>query len=170
MLSQNQSNTVDIEIVLVNGAADGNASNNKIIKPIVLKPLTANFDVTTNTLTANFTNRSTFAKTYLWEFGDGNISTVQSPTYTYNGAGNYTVKLTSYTDCDTVTISKTIFISGICKGPVLNLPFNGNMNDVSGNNNHGIPGNSPTLTTDRFGNPNSAYLFGGFNDQDWIRC
>jgi gliding motility-associated-like protein len=168
-LSQNQSNTVDIEIVLVNGAADGNASNNKIIKPFVLKPLTANFDVTTNTLTANFTNRSTFAKTYLWEFGDGNTSTVQSPTYTYNSAGNYTVKLTAYTDCDTVSISKTIFISGICKGPVLNLPFNGNMNDVSGNNNHGIPGNSPTLTTDRFGNPNSAYLFGGFNDQDWIR-
>ena len=71
-LSQNQSNTVDIEIVLVNGAADGNASNNKIIKPFVLKPLTANFDVTTNTLTANFTNRSTFAKNYLWEFVDGN--------------------------------------------------------------------------------------------------
>ncbi|TAD88098.1 MAG: hypothetical protein EAY75_05600, partial [Bacteroidetes bacterium] len=54
-------------------------------------------------------------------------------------------------------------------GLVLSLPFSGNTNDVSGNNNHGQLGNSPTLTEDRFGNTQSAYLFGGFSDQDWIR-
>ncbi|HEX7845408.1 MAG TPA: PKD domain-containing protein, partial [Chitinophagaceae bacterium] len=43
-------------------------------------------------------------------------------------------------------------------------PFNGNANDVSGNGNHGTLMNGPQLTTDRFGNPNSAYLFDGVND------
>lgn len=36
--------------------------------------------------------------------------------------------------------------------------FTGNANDSSGNNNHGTA-NGATLTTDRFGNPNSAYSF-----------
>jgi hypothetical protein len=39
------------------------------------------------------------------------------------------------------------------------MPFNGNANDISGNGNNGIV-NGATLTTDRFGNPNSAYAFG----------
>lgn len=41
-------------------------------------------------------------------------------------------------------------------------PFNSNANDVSGNGNNGTVSGA-TLTTDRFGNPNSAYLFNGIN-------
>jgi gliding motility-associated-like protein len=40
-------------------------------------------------------------------------------------------------------------------------PFNGNMNDVSGSANHGLPQVAPTLTSDRFSVPNSAYAFDG---------
>jgi hypothetical protein len=39
-------------------------------------------------------------------------------------------------------------------------PFNGNANDVSGNNNNGTV-NGATLTSDRNGNANSAYSFNG---------
>ena len=42
-------------------------------------------------------------------------------------------------------------------------PFNGNANDVSGNGNNGTV-NGATLTTDRFGNANSAYSFDGVDD------
>ena len=42
-------------------------------------------------------------------------------------------------------------------------PFNGNANDESGNGNDGTV-NGPTLTTDRFGNANSAYDFDGVDD------
>ena len=42
-------------------------------------------------------------------------------------------------------------------------PFNGNANDESENNNNGTV-NGATLTTDRFGNVNSAYSFDGQND------
>jgi hypothetical protein len=43
-------------------------------------------------------------------------------------------------------------------------PFCGNANDVSGNANNGTV-NGATLTTDRFGNANSAYSFDGVDDQ-----
>jgi hypothetical protein len=42
-------------------------------------------------------------------------------------------------------------------------PFNGNANDESGNNNNGTV-NGATLTSDRFGNLNSAFDFDGIND------
>ncbi len=45
-------------------------------------------------------------------------------------------------------------------GLVAYYPFNGNANDVSGNGYNGTV-NGATLTTDRFGNPNSAYNFNG---------
>ncbi|MFL5753456.1 MAG: PKD domain-containing protein, partial [Bacteroidia bacterium] len=44
--------------------------------------------------TANsFTNTSTNATTYAWDFGDGATSTVTSPTHTYSGAGTYNAEL-----------------------------------------------------------------------------
>lgn len=48
-------------------------------------------------------------------------------------------------------------------GLVAYYPFNGNANDGSSNGNTGIV-NGPTLTEDRFGNPNKAYSFDGIND------
>lgn len=43
------------------------------------------------------------------------------------------------------------------------LPFNGNAMDISGNGNNGTVSGA-ALTTDRFGNPNQAYLFNGTSD------
>lgn len=49
-------------------------------------------------------------------------------------------------------------------GLVAYYPFNGNANDSSGNGHNGVVKNGVTLTTDRFGNPNSAYYFSGINN------
>jgi hypothetical protein len=48
-------------------------------------------------------------------------------------------------------------------GLVAYYPFNANANDVSGNGNNGVVFGA-TLTSDRFGNPDSAYYFGGNGD------
>lgn len=48
-------------------------------------------------------------------------------------------------------------------GLVAFYPFDGNANDVSGNNNHAAV-NGPTLTSDRHMSPSSAYLFNGTNN------
>ena len=52
-------------------------------------------------------------------------------------------------------------------GLVAYYPFNGNANDETGDN-HGTPTNGAMLTTDRFGNPDSAYDFDGVDD--YIDC
>lgn len=52
-------------------------------------------------------------------------------------------------------------------GLVAYYPFDGNANDASSNLNHGTV-NGATLTTDRFGNQNSAYSFNGTNQ--YIQC
>lgn len=52
-------------------------------------------------------------------------------------------------------------------GLVAYYPFNGNAEDESGNGNHGTVYGA-TLTEDRFGNPESAYMFGGLDASDYI--
>ncbi|MFT6503017.1 MAG: hypothetical protein ACJASQ_003149 [Crocinitomicaceae bacterium] len=47
---------------------------------------------------------------------------------------------------------------------LLHMPFNGNANDETGNGNNGFV-NGASLTADRFGNPNAAYLFDGIDDR-----
>ena len=54
-------------------------------------------------------------------------------------------------------------------GLVAYYPFNGNANDESGNENHGLTSGGAELTEDRFGNPNSAYSFGGIDKPSHIR-
>ena len=51
----------------------------------------------------------------------------------------------------------------ITNGLVAAYEFSGNANDVSGNGNDGVV-NGASLTTDRFGNANSAYSFDGVDD------
>lgn len=46
---------------------------------------------------------------------------------------------------------------------VAHLPLDNNANDITGNGHDGIV-NGASLTEDRFGNPNSAFDFDGFND------
>jgi Concanavalin A-like lectin/glucanases superfamily/Secretion system C-terminal sorting domain len=79
--------------------------------------------------------------------------TQQEITAMYNGV--------TYSDtCNAVSGSLT-------QGLVGYWPFCGNANDDSGNGNNGTV-NGATLTTDRFGNTNSAYNFDGQND--YISC
>ena len=46
-------------------------------------------------LTVNFSNNTIDATNYLWEFGDGMLSQLPTPTYTYYTPGTYRVKLTA---------------------------------------------------------------------------
>jgi PKD repeat protein len=80
-------------------------------------PPTADFTYTTTDLTVNFTDTSTDSDgtivSWLWDFGDGNTSTVQHPTHTYAAYGTYTVTLTVTDDDDaTDSISKDVTLTG----------------------------------------------------------
>jgi len=96
-------------------------------------------------------------------------------TYNFNGkilseAGSYIDTLKTVLGCDSVvTLNLTVNNCNITLdyGLVAHYPFNGNANDESGNENHGTVYGA-TLTTDRFGNANSAYFFGGMSNPNYI--
>jgi hypothetical protein len=59
------------------------------------------------------------------------------------------------------------YAPGTLGGLIIHLPFDGNMTDVSGYGNHPSiisEAHAPQLTTDRFGNPDSACDFDGLDD------
>ena len=79
-----------------------------------------------------FTNSSTAASTYLWNFGDVSASTATSPVHSYLGAGAYSVKLvsTSAFGCkDSVTLPLTVRPQ-----PVAGFSVNSNDQCLSANN------------------------------------
>jgi len=59
---------------------------------ILTQPV-AGFTSSAVSLTANFTNTSTDATSYFWNFGDGSTSTTQNPSHTYAASGTYNVML-----------------------------------------------------------------------------
>lgn len=59
------------------------------------------------------------ASTYLWNFGDGNTSTLQNPTHSYTTAGDYTVTLSINLGADSEV--KTDYIRIL---PNRNIPYN----------------------------------------------
>lgn len=63
-----------------------------------------------------------------------------------------------------VDIGDVLNLNSLNYGLVGYYPFTGNAGDSSGTGNHGTTKNGVSLTTDRFGNSNSAYLFDGSND------
>ncbi len=76
----------------------------------------------TEPLTVNFTNQSTDATSYSWDFGDGGTSTATNPSYTYNAAGTYTVTLTATNSCGSDQLVRTNYITvDPCVAPTANF-------------------------------------------------
>jgi PKD repeat protein len=61
-------------------------------------------------LTVYFTNLSSGAGTYSWDFGDGNSSNLPSPAHTYTNAGGYSVSLTAVGPGGTNTLSLLSYV------------------------------------------------------------
>lgn len=58
-----------------------------------------------------FTNNSTNADSYEWDFGDGATSTAASPTHAYKHSGNYTVVLKAKKGNKTITTKQMIQVT-----------------------------------------------------------
>lgn len=70
---------------------------------------TASASVSQSFQISQFTNTSTNAAGYFWDFGDGNTSTTASPTHVYALPGTYTVTLIAYGSCNNDTIQFQVF-------------------------------------------------------------
>ncbi len=72
-------------------------------------------------LTVDFTDQSTNASSYSWDFGDGGTSTAANPSYTYTAAGVYTVTQTVTNACGSDQLVRTNYITvtePVCDPPV----------------------------------------------------
>ena len=78
--------------------------------------LKADFTFAAEGTTVKFTNASTGATAYLWNFGDENTSTEENPEHTYDAAGTYTVKLTVQDAAGTAkSVEKEVSVAGAVK-------------------------------------------------------
>ncbi len=57
------------------------------------------FGFTVDQETVSFQNATLNGASWLWEFGDGNTSTLPNPEHTYDAPGCYEVALTAFADC-----------------------------------------------------------------------
>ncbi len=76
----------------------------------VLGAPTANFTFETDGLTVSFTDVSSNATSWEWEFGDGETSTEQHPVHTYAAPGEYSVLLTVHNECGMSSIGQKITV------------------------------------------------------------
>ncbi len=130
------------------------------------------FSSSTNGNVVTFTNSSTYAATYLWNFGDGNTSTQLNPVHTYAQENTYTVTLTVTNPCGSNTITHTVviifpptagFSSNVSSGCE---PLTVNFTNTTSNNatyfNWTFPGGTPGTSTQQ--NPTIVYNTGGSYD------
>jgi PKD repeat protein len=59
-----------------------------------------------------FSNCSSGADSYVWDFGDGTSSTQSNPAHEFQNSGTYQVKLTVYNPAGRSTASKIIYVTG----------------------------------------------------------
>ncbi|MBN1148022.1 MAG: PKD domain-containing protein, partial [Anaerolineales bacterium] len=101
--------TYTVDLIASNALGTDSLSRSSFI--VVAEPMApqAQFSASTTSgvapLTVTFSDQSSYSPTtWLWDFGDGITSTVQSPTHTYMSAGTFTVTLTVSNDLGQDTI------------------------------------------------------------------
>lgn len=128
--------TFDVTLQVSNGA--GSNTKTKIGHITVFDVLSPNFSSSVSGPTANFTDLSTGATQWSWDFGDGGTSNSQNTSHTYASTGTYTVcLLIDNPACDTVSTCQTVTITstaGIEEAELIDLvkifpnPSNGLVN------------------------------------------
>ncbi|MFN0176386.1 MAG: PKD domain-containing protein [Saprospiraceae bacterium] len=101
--------TFSVTLIAINSSGQDTFSRSNYI--VVNTTPVAGFTAATIGLAASFTNTSTGATSYLWNFGDGGSSTATNPTHIYAMDGTYTVTLSATNACGTTTKVQTVTIT-----------------------------------------------------------
>lgn len=104
--------TYNVQLTATNITKSNTYSQNVTISQAEVTP-TAKFSYTKNGLTVTFSNSSTNAQSYKWEFGDGQTSTANNPSHTYSNYGTYNVTLTAINGSKTNTTSQNITLTEV---------------------------------------------------------
>ncbi|WP_406656478.1 S-layer protein domain-containing protein [Methanolobus sp. ZRKC2] len=112
--------TYDVVLTAINGS-DSNSTGQTITVNAAPTGVSASFTANTTSgsapLSVAFTDTSTNAASYEWNFGDGSPnSTVQSPTHTFTSAGTYDVVLTAINGSESSSTGQTITVNAASTG------------------------------------------------------
>lgn len=103
----------DVYISTTNRDAYGSGQPDRIIRlhnPNYMVLPQANFAFADSCLTVTFTNLSTQADSFVWNFGGGYTSTAESPVFTFLEAGTYTVELIATNPYTSDTLSIDVMV------------------------------------------------------------
>lgn len=109
--------TYDVSLTVKNDGGTDTATESHYItvsSPVSKPEASFTVNVTSGSvpLTVRFTDSSENSPTgWLWDFGDGNMSSVQNPVHIYSGVGNYSVSLKATNEGGSDTVMKTDLIS-----------------------------------------------------------
>lgn len=137
-------------IALIGFVACTDDNDNDNLYPEVMADFT--YELDHDNLTADFTNISTGAATYHWDFGDGNSSNEVNASHQYANPGDYTVTLTA---TNTVGTSNVTSYSITIEDTTVYCDVETTGNDLD-------PANAPLNITFRDGD-NPMEAFGGIN-------
>ncbi len=122
--------TVQLIAENVNGCAD-TVNQNITVYSLPVAAFTTSYNCT-DPVTINFTNQTTGAISYSWDFGNGQSSSLTNPTETFTTPGNYTVQLTAsnqygcehvYEEVITIYPLPTLTISANSVAECANVPI-----------------------------------------------
>ncbi|MCK3686337.1 LamG-like jellyroll fold domain-containing protein [Maribellus sp. YY47] len=135
--------------------------------------ITAETDPACSNSAVTFTAETMDVDSIYWDFGDTTAivgrAASEDAYHAYTNAGTYTITATlvyvdsAYTSTasTSVTVNQSYGVSLVApENLIAYYPFDGNATDASGNGHDGTVSGA-TLTEDRNGTPNSAYLFDG---------
>jgi len=161
--------TYSVTLTVSNAAGSHTATQSNLV---TVNPLpTAAFSAAPNGTNVMFSNTSSSAVSYVWDFGDSQTSTTANPSHTYATEGTYTVTLTAANACGTATATQTVVV-----GPGLTAnfshtnpqgcaPLTVQFTDQSQNASTWLwtfPGGNPATSTDQ--NPSVTYTTSGKYD------
>lgn len=123
VVTYNQGGQYTVKLTVTNIAGESVATEINYVT--VLPDPTAGFSALGDLETVTFTNTSTNATDFLWDFGDGNGSTESNPVHLYADFGSYEVTLTAWNSCDTVSVTQTVVVSTLPSAAFTFTPQNG---------------------------------------------
>lgn len=108
------------------GGLDGNFNGNPAWLEGFFPNLDASFDYTVDLSTVEFMNTSVDATAFNWAFGDGGMSTLENPTYTYLATGAFDVTFTASNACESQEVIQTVQIDELNSNLKLSIDLDGN--------------------------------------------
>lgn len=86
------------------------ASNDVTFNVFVNPTIVSSFSFVQSGAVFNFNNTSPQGTSFLWDFGDGNTSTLQNASHTYSASGTYVVSLTIFEGACSGVFSDTVIV------------------------------------------------------------